>query len=298
MSAGIASLDLVLDSPAVIIGAMLIAPLMSAIIGMGLAIVQGDLRFLLSATGATLRGALIAVATGLVIGLFYLDQTGTGEMLGRTQPTLMDLLVAVLSGVAATYALCRKNVSASLPRVAIAVALVPPLATVGLFLGMREFALAYGALLLFLTNLAAIVFSSGMVFAMLGCKPLRAQDQRAAQLDVFQKSFLVTSLLVLYIFTHLSVLSIEEIAESNIENTVELELQIYLEKDHGLKLISWSVDDNDKGQPRVSVHVASELNRPRSEVVDKIARALESRVEIILMQAPAHSVRSTKGIHK
>jgi uncharacterized hydrophobic protein (TIGR00271 family) len=293
LSAGVAALGLILNSPAVIIGAMLIAPLMSSIIGMGLAIVQGDLRFLLSSTAATLRGIAIAVAVGWLIGIFYLDIHGTEEMLSRTGPTLLDLLVAVLSGTAAAYALCRKDMSASLPGVAIAVALVPPVATLGLFIGMAEPALAYGALLLFLTNMVAIVISSGIVFSLLGFKPIKIQGKHDKRIRVFLRSFLVTGLLVLLVSVHLTILTVEEIVESNIENKVEIVLTRYFDERDELSLVDWSIDEDDKIRPIITVHVGAEHIISRGEIADladEIAITLEANTEVTFIQTPACTV--------
>jgi len=136
LAAAIASFGLLLNSPAVIIGAMLVAPLMAAIVGLGMGIMMGDVRLLKLAASATLRGMLLAITVGFVIGLLASNSIQTGEVLSRTQPALLDLGVALASGAAGAYALCRKDVSASLPGVAIAAALVPPLATVGIGLAV------------------------------------------------------------------------------------------------------------------------------------------------------------------
>jgi len=296
LSSGVAALGLILNSPAVIIGAMLIAPLMSSIIGMGLAIVQGDLRFLLSSTAATLRGIAIAVAVGWFIGIFYLDLQGTEEMLSRTGPTLLDLLVAVLSGIAAAYALCRKDMSASLPGVAIAVALVPPVATLGLFIGMAEPALAYGALLLFLANMVAIVISSGIVFALLGFKPRKFQGKHDKRMRVFFRSFLVAGLLVLLVTVHLTILTVQEIVESNIENKVETVLTRYFGERDELSLIEWNIDEDNKTRPIITVQVGAEDIISRDEIADladEIAIALEANTEVTFIQTPAFTVLST-----
>ena len=129
LSTIIAALGLLLNSPAVIIGAMLVAPLMAAIIGMALSIVHGDQSLLLKSARTSLAGVLIAMAIGLLIGWLVPNATTTSEIMARTQPNLLDLFVALAAGAAGAYALCRKKVAASLAGVAIAVALVPPLAT-------------------------------------------------------------------------------------------------------------------------------------------------------------------------
>ncbi len=136
LASAIAALGLLLNSPAVIIGAMLVAPLMQAVIGLGLGVVQGDLHLLRLAVSATLRGALLAIAVSLLMGLVVPDGSPTPEMLSCAHPTLLDLSVALVSGAAGAYALCRKDVSAALPGVAVAAALTPPLTTVGLGLAL------------------------------------------------------------------------------------------------------------------------------------------------------------------
>ncbi|MCB0209519.1 MAG: DUF389 domain-containing protein, partial [Anaerolineae bacterium] len=172
LSAGIAALGLLLNSPAVIIGAMLVAPLMAAIIGMGLAMIQADGRLLSLSAQATIKGMLLAITMGFLAG-FLLQPVAapTAEIMGRTSPGPFDLGVAIISGLAGAYALCRRNMSSSLPGVAIAVALVPPLATVGIGIAWLRRDIATGAMLLFLTNLVAIVSAGGFVFFVLGFRP-------------------------------------------------------------------------------------------------------------------------------
>ena len=295
LSACIAGLGLVLNSPAVIIGAMLIAPLMSAIVGMGMAIVLGDTKFLLRSLGATLRGSAVAIAFGIAIGLFYLGREGTQEMLSRTGPTLLDLLVATLSGVAAAYALCRRNVSAALPGVAIAVALVPPLATIGLFLGMRDLQLAYGGFLLFITNLAGITCASGVVFTLFGFRPPNLGEKDLRRVKNFQRSFLAAGLLLLAVFSHLTVISVEDIAESNIENTVESVLTEHFAEGTGVSLLRWHVSD-DATVPEVFVHLSSptDINRSRmSTLAENLSMKLETPVRLTATRIPSFSIDST-----
>jgi len=178
LSAAIAALGLLADSAAVVIGAMLVAPLMSPIAGTGLAMVLGDTRFLRLTLGAILRGAFLAMLMGFLMGLMPLRDPLTSEVLARTQPTLLDVGVALLSGMAVAYALCRLEVSAALPGVAIAAALVPPLATAGIALANGFFREFGGALLLFLTNFVSISSASAFVFLILGFSPMSAQKER------------------------------------------------------------------------------------------------------------------------
>jgi len=180
LAAGIAGLGLLADSAAVVIGAMLVAPLMSPIAGTGLSMVLGDTRFLRLAFGAVLRGALLALLMGFLVGLLPLQEPMTSQVLARTQPTLLDVAVALLSGMAVAYALCRSEATAALPGVAIAAALVPPLAASGISLANGYFQEFGGALLLFLTNFVAIAVASAFVYLVLGFKPSSAQKERQA----------------------------------------------------------------------------------------------------------------------
>ncbi len=192
LSSIIAALGLIVDSPAVVIGAMLVAPLMSPIIGTGLAIVMGDTRFLRLTVGAVNRGVLVAIGVSVLVGLLVINRPFSNEIISRTQPTLFDLGIAVFSGMAAAYALSFSQAAGALPGVAIAAALVPPLATVGitlaaglgmLVLGNTELGWSHlqdslGALLLFTTNYIAISSAAALVFFILGFRPTASQKAR------------------------------------------------------------------------------------------------------------------------
>jgi uncharacterized hydrophobic protein (TIGR00271 family) len=171
LSCIIATLGLLQSSPAVVIGAMLVAPLMSPIMAFSLGLVRGDLRLIRFAAEATLKGVALAILIAAFVGLLSPLRTITSEMLARTQPNLLDLAVALASGMAGAYALARKEVSAALPGVAIAAALMPPLATAGLGLTLGDARVAGGAFLLFVTNIAAISLAGGIVFLFLGIRP-------------------------------------------------------------------------------------------------------------------------------
>ena len=170
-SAGIATLGLVLDSPAVVIGAMLISPLMGPILAAGLALAAGDLYLGLKSAVNLLASMAGAVGFSAAIVWLLPFHAPTAEILSRTQPNLLDLGVAILSGLAGSVVVCRGGGGGgvtALPGVAIAVALMPPLCTVGFGVGSGLVGpIISGAGLLFLTNLAAIVASAFFVFLLL-----------------------------------------------------------------------------------------------------------------------------------
>jgi len=214
LSAAIAAFGLLANSAAVVIGAMLVAPLMSPIAGTGLAIVLGDTRFLRLTLGAVVRGSALALLMGLLIGLLPLNDPLTDQVLSRTQPTLLDLGVALASGMAVAYALCRTEATAALPGVAIAAALVPPLGSAGIALSNGQLRGGVGALLLFLTNYVAISSAAALVFLLLGFRPQQAQkERRAAQL----RSVRIALILLLAITSILAVTTYRLAQESGIE---------------------------------------------------------------------------------
>ncbi|WP_223428943.1 TIGR00341 family protein [Tateyamaria pelophila] len=171
LSASIAALGLIQNSAAVVIGAMLVAPLMTPIVGFGLALVQGNLMLTKMSAHALLRGVLVAVLAGLVIGLLSWNfNEPTRELFARARPGRLDIAVAFLSGLAAAYAQTRSNLIAALPGVAIAAALVPPIVASGLFLSLAEFELALGAFVLFTINMVAIVLASMVALYAVGIR--------------------------------------------------------------------------------------------------------------------------------
>lgn len=168
----IAALGLLANSVAVVIGAMLVAPLMTPLIGGGLALVQGNWPLWRRSARAVLLGFFSALAIGLAVGLVgrWLGFGLTGELAARGEPTLLDLGVAFASGIAASYCLARPHLSGALAGVAIAAALVPPIATVGICLSLGETMTARGAALLFGTNVVAIVLGAAANFFAAGIR--------------------------------------------------------------------------------------------------------------------------------
>jgi uncharacterized hydrophobic protein (TIGR00271 family) len=288
LSAAIAALGLLLNSPAIIIGAMLVAPLMAAFFGLGLGVVQGDLRLLRMSASATLRGMLLAIAVGALMALVHPDATPTPEIMARTNPTLLDLGVALVSGIAGAYALCRKDVSTSLPGVAIAAALVPPLATVGIGLALGDGRIAGGALLLFLTNLIAISAASGLVFLALGFRPEMGVQARAR---VFRWGVLSALALLLAVTLPLGVLTIDSLQEASLERDLERALQEKIATLDGVELVDWQITSRKDATLHLKVQVNAPATRPvaHREVVelrDHVALRLQRTVALVLTVNP------------
>ncbi len=173
VSTAIAALGLIQDAPAVVIGAMLVAPLMTPMLAAGLALVQGNLVLARRAARSIGNGFLLALLIGWIFGLAVPLPDMTGELLARAEPNLLDLVIALFSGLAAAYAYARPGLMGALAGVAIAAALVPPVASAGVALAYGEARIARGATLLFAANLVAIVLAAAAAFAGLGVRAAR-----------------------------------------------------------------------------------------------------------------------------
>jgi uncharacterized hydrophobic protein (TIGR00271 family) len=159
------------DSTATVIGAMIVAPLMTPILGTMLSVVLADRSNLARSLLLVACGALTAIAIGWLVGLVVVNDVvaaTNSQVAGRVHPRLVDLLAALATGAVGSVALVRRDISDTLPGVAIAISLVPPLSVVGFTLEAGKPDQALGALLLFLTNVAAILASGTIVMALYG----------------------------------------------------------------------------------------------------------------------------------
>ena len=171
MASAIATFGLYADSVATVIGAMIVAPLMLPIMGLAFGISIGDGRAIWSSIAVAIGGIITAILVGYLISFLMpsaFDPTTNSQIMSRTSPRLVDLLAALATGLAGAFAIGRKDVSDTLPGVAIAISLVPPLANVGILLGSDRPDLAAGSMLLFLTNYFAILLTGSFVFGLMG----------------------------------------------------------------------------------------------------------------------------------
>lgn len=164
LSGVISTMGLLAGSTATIIGAMIVAPLMGPITGIAFAMSVGNRRLLKRSGVSLLVGCLLTVATAYVFAHTFDLNTLNPEITSRTQPTLIDLVIALAAGAAGSFAKTRRGVADALPGVAIAVALVPPLSVIGIGLAMHSQQITLGSTVLFTTNLVGIVFSGVLVF--------------------------------------------------------------------------------------------------------------------------------------
>jgi uncharacterized hydrophobic protein (TIGR00271 family) len=167
----IASFGLLANSAPVIIGAMILAPLMAPIISASMGLVRQDKKLLSTSLRTLLIGTISALFFGFLSSRLLPLEGITQEIKARMSPNLVDLLIAICSGIAAAYVNSKEKISQSLAGVAIAVALVPPLAVSGIGIGWWNMSMFQGAFLLYITNLAGIILASGLTFIFLGYSP-------------------------------------------------------------------------------------------------------------------------------
>lgn len=195
LSTMLATLGLFADSAPVIIGAMILAPLMSPIVAMSMGILRTNEQGLLRDSMKSLAiGVALAIGCTVVLTLLTPLRTVNDEIAARLNPTLLDMGIAMISGVAGAYAHSRAEIAKSLAGVAIAVALVPPLAVTGIGLGWGNATVFLGAGLLFLTNLAGMTLAAAGTFLLMGYSPFTYS--RRGILVAIVSVVIVTALLV------------------------------------------------------------------------------------------------------
>ncbi|MCE0510153.1 TIGR00341 family protein [Microbacterium aurugineum] len=211
LSGVIAIAGVLTDSTATVIGAMIIAPLGTPILGIAWGIVTGHPRRVLSSILWVLSGVVIVVALGLVFAVFVATPESlstNSQVIGRTSPSLMDLMAALATGFAGGFAMCRKDLSAVMPGVAIAISLVPPLGVVGVCAGQGQWPEALGALVLFLSNVFALVIAGSIVFTVAGY----ARDPGSSPTADRRRAYAIVVTLALIIALPLAANSIASIA--------------------------------------------------------------------------------------
>jgi len=165
-----ATLGLLIDSVAVVIGSMLIAPMLYPVLSLSLGIVMSDYGVISRSFYTILKSSGLGVVAAVVATIFLsssgLEDIG-GEILSRTSPSLLYFVIAFVAGLAASYSLVKPGLNERFPGVAIAVALVPPLAVIGIGLAKVSWEIISGALVLFIVNVLGIVFASMISFSLM-----------------------------------------------------------------------------------------------------------------------------------
>ncbi|MEM7758007.1 MAG: TIGR00341 family protein [Cyanobacteria bacterium P01_A01_bin.40] len=281
LSAIISTLGLLANSVAIIIGAMIIAPLMGPIIGMAFSVAMGNRKLLRRSSFTLFKGVILTVVaswlTASIIGL----ETVESEIVSRTNPTLLDFGIAMAAGLAGAFTQTRRSIADAIPGVAIAVALVPPLSVIGIGLGLGEQTIATGAFLLFCTNLICIIFFGSLVFLF----------QSYGNLDRAKKGLAMSTIVMFALGLPLTLSMRELIIKKNVSSQIA---DLIVEKtdtfaNANIELITVTPR---KRSLKIDIEVAAPLNSISQVDIDRLRRLLTSninqpidlRVEVIPMR--------------
>ncbi|WP_019509610.1 TIGR00341 family protein [Pleurocapsa sp. PCC 7319] len=281
LSAIISTLGLLANSVAIIIGAMIIAPLMGPIVSMAYSVAMGNRKLLRRSSLTLLKGVILTLIaswlTASIIGLKTVDS----EILSRTNPTLIDFGIAMAAGMAGAFTQTRRSIADAIPGVAIAVALVPPLSVIGIGISLANQEIAFGSLLLFLTNLICIIFFGGLVFLF----------QSYGNIERAKKGLAMSTLVMFALGVPLTLsmrdLIVKKNVTSKISNLIINETETFANAD--IKLIT-VIPHKDHLQIGIEVTAPinsisqSDITSVKNLLTQRINQPIELQVEIIPIQ--------------
>ena len=287
LSAIISTLGLLANSVAIIIGAMIIAPLMGPIVAIAYSVAMGNRKLLRRSSLTLLKGIILTLLaswlTASIIGLETVDS----EILSRTNPTLIDFGIAMAAGMAGAFTQTRRSIADAIPGVAIAVALVPPLSVIGIGFGLGEKAMAAGAFLLFSTNLICIIFFGSLVFLF----------QSYGNLERAKKGLAMSTLVMFALGVPLTLsmreLIIKKNVSSQISDLIVKQTNVFANADINLITV---IPRTEFLQIKIEVSAPLEsisqtdIDRLRQLLVQNINQPIELQVEVI----PMRIIRSPK----
>lgn len=288
LSVIIATLGVLADSTAVVIGAMLVAPLMTPIMGASAGIVNGWTVRMTRSFATVAGGVAVAILVAWIVAAWtpqLVPLETNGQITSRTSPTLIDLMIAIAAGAAGAYAIVDKRVSSSITGVAIAVALVPPLAVVGILLYAGESDDALGAFLLFLTNLVSIILVAGIVFLLMGLAPMSELGANREK----NKTVIATVLLgAMIIVIPLAFTSEGIVASATRQANAQEVIEAWIETEPGLSILRVEVNEEV-----VDVRISGQGEVPSiAELETALEAELGVDVEVLVEYFPSERLTS------
>lgn len=281
----IASYGVIVDSTATVIGAMLIAPLMTPILAIAVALVTGQTQRAIQSLVIVVSGVAGSIALAWWIGFTYrtgvLDSANNSQIMSRVSPGLVDLYAALGAGAIGAFATSRKDIADTLPGAAIAIALAPPLAVVGLTLSLGEWSHAWGAMLLFLTNFFAILIAGSATLALLG---LSAAATRDLQGSARRKAFTWIAVGAILVIIPLATTSYNAVLTAQNKNRVTESVLTWIEGTE-YKLIQIQMRPDGA---IIRIGGEDELP-PTEELIREIQQRLQRQLQITLEVIPAHT---------
>jgi uncharacterized hydrophobic protein (TIGR00271 family) len=283
LAAVVACYGLLENSVAVIIGAMIIALLLGPITGMALALVDGDQRLLRKALFAEAGGAALVLLIGFTVGKVHRELTLGSEIMGRTAPNIMDLVIALAGGAAGAYATISRKLSAGLVGVAIATALVPPLCSCGICLSHGLYRASGGAFLLFFTNLVAIQSVTSLVFWLSGFHRLTHMDKKAV-LRRFAPSVVLLVALAVFLVRSFEL----AVTQERLRSTTERLLRREIGKNGSAYLADLRIDNSGPAPLLTAVVRAPWIILPTScaRLQSEVRRATGQKVTLHIWTVP------------
>ena len=276
MSAAIAVLGLMLNSPAVVIGAMLLSPMMGPIVALGFSVALLDLDEMQHSVKAIVVGVALALVVAVILTAVSPLKEPTSEILARTRPNFFDLLIAVFSGLAGAYGVIRQR-GDTIIGVAIATALMPPIATVGFGLGTGDLGIAGGAFYLFMTNLVAIALAATLTAGFFGFRP-----KLASRAGRWRAVAVVVVLVLMSIPLALSLRAIAQETRVGAETRVAVD-QIFEGADSRITQLE-TRSDGDRVTVSVLVSTREIVSTAQSQLNDWLTAVLHLPVEVTLDQ--------------
>ncbi|MBH0110228.1 DUF389 domain-containing protein [Salinibacterium sp. NG22] len=275
LASTIAAAGIVAESTAAVIGAMIVAPMMLPIQGTMLSTVLGDRVNLVRSIALMATGAAVAIGIGFIVGLLVANDVvaaTNNQVAGRVHPGLIDLLAALATGVVGSFALIRRDISDTLPGVAIAISLVPPLVVSGLTLESGAFEESLGALLLFVTNVASILATGVVVMALFKVQRSPALNSAPAMsiMHKHKAGIAITTMLVL-VAIPLTISSINTGAATVRENTIRAAAEQWADE------AGWDLVTVNTGLNRVFLRVTGPLPAPDTD--ELAAQIAESGID-------------------
>lgn len=277
----LATLGILIDNSNVVVGAMLVAPLMTPISSLAVSIARGRTETLLKALSHLSISIAVVVLVSAIVGRLIPVVGIPAEALARARPNLVDLLIAIVAGTAGMYAFLRKDIPESVVGVAIAVSLLPPLSVVGLGLAFENWALAVGSTVLFFTNVTAIL-SASLVVLFLHGKVARSEEEKG----VAATGWGVTMAIVVLLAVLLGGAFLSTFKEERLSKQVEDTIEAYLDRqdDEQMELESYSVQ---QGAQQVLVEATIRLPQDHAvpdvqKMTDALTYVLEDSVSLSL----------------
>lgn len=280
----IASVGLNMNSTAVIIGAMLVSPLMGAIMGMGFAVAIHDMDLLKRSATILLFEVVVALATSTAYFALTPIKTAGSELLARTSPAVWDVIIAISGGLAGMIGTTRKEKSNIIPGVAIATALMPPLCTAGYGLAVGNWRYFAGAMYLFTINGVFIAISTMLITVFLRL-PSKNKANPETKKQIQRRLIMIAVVAIVPSVFFASDIAQKTVFDNNVVRYIEKEFQF-----ENTQVVKYSVDEKNK-----ELNVAVIGNTLSDEKIDELEKGMKD-YHIDSLKLKVHQTEVRAGV--